>query len=344
MSDEDMLEAPMGLTTKVVRGDNAERLLLLMHGIGSNEHDLAGLAPIIDPDGHFVTVCPRGPYGYGPGFAWFKIEDPALAGPTIISSLDAIDDVIDESCDQYAVKREDMIVGGFSMGGAMSLLHAFRASPKPRPAGVLVMSGFLPDGAIDLDWSGDLPPVLMQHGSRDPMVPLARARQAADQLREHDVPLVFREYPMEHNVSQESAMDARDWLDQIRRGEKPAALDVQVSAPVEVDDGPVRSVSSVNFDEVVLQSSKPVIVDFWAPWCGPCRAVAPVVEQIATMRKDSYVVVKLNIDESPDIAQRYNVQSIPMIALFRNGRLERQSLGAKPRPQLEAELGMLVIP
>ena len=69
-----------------------------------------------------------------------------------------------------------------------------------------------------------------------------------------------------------------------------------------------------------------------------------MVEQIAAMRQGSYKVVKVNIDEEPRLAQEYNVQSIPMIGLFRNGRLERAALGAKPRPQLEAELGMLVIP
>ncbi len=334
----------MGLTTRVVRGERAERLLVLLHGIGSNEQDLASLAPIIDPEGYFVTVCPRGPYGYGPGFAWFRVESPDLAGPTMTSSLQAIDDVIDAACAENGLKRDEMIVGGFSMGGAMSLVHTFRAAEIPRPAGALVMSGFLPPAeAVAFDWTGELPPVLMQHGSQDPMVPLARAREAARILQEHDVPLVFREYPMQHNVTPESARDAYDWLQQIHRGERPQGIDVQVSAPP-VDEGPVKAVNSATFDEVVLRSAKPVIVDFWAPWCGPCRAVAPVIEQIANMRKDSYVVVKCNIDESPDIAQRYEIKSIPMIGLFRNGRLERSSLGAKPRPQLEAELGMLVIP
>jgi thioredoxin 1 len=72
--------------------------------------------------------------------------------------------------------------------------------------------------------------------------------------------------------------------------------------------------------------------------------VSPIVEQIAVMREGAYKVVKVNIDEEPVLAQRYEVQTIPMIGLFRNGRLERSSMGAKPRPQLEADLGMLVIP
>lgn len=335
----------MGLTTKVVRGDRAERLLVLMHGVGSNEHDLAALAPIIDPDGAFVTVCPRGPYGYGPGFAWFRMDAPETARATMASSLQAIDDVIDGACDQYGVTRQEMVVGGFSMGGAMSLMHAFRPSENPRAAGVLVMSGFLPvESTDDLDWSGTLPPVLMQHGTQDQIVPLSRARATVEVLREHEVPLVFREYPMDHNVIPDSARDAMDWLGQIRRGERPSGLDVQLSQAPPADDGPVRTVTSATFDAEVLRSTTPVIVDFWAPWCGPCRAVAPVVEQIAAMRGSAYKVMKCNIDENPDLAQRYEIKSIPMVALFRNGRLERSSLGAKPRPQLEAELGMLVIP
>ena len=112
-------------------------------------------------------------------------------------------------------------------------------------------------------------------------------------------------------------------------------------------DDPIELVPSVTTSQwaaEVLQSEVAVIVDFWAPWCEPCKQVAPIIDQMSRMRAGSYKFVKVNIDEEPQLAQQYGVQSIPMIGLFRNGKMERSVLGAKPRTQLEAELGMLVIP
>ena len=103
-------------------------------------------------------------------------------------------------------------------------------------------------------------------------------------------------------------------------------------------------ISTTDFQAGVADSPVPVLADFWAPWCGPCRMVAPAVEKIANDLAGRVKVVKINIDDEPAIAQQFQVQSIPLIGLFRNGRLERQSMGAKPRQQIEAELGMLVIP
>jgi thioredoxin 1 len=338
----------MGLTTNVKRGANAERLLLLLHGLGADEHDLAGLLSYLDPDGRFVTVLPRAPYSApgGLGYSWFHFGAPDITAATIASSLDAVEEAFESACDMYGMKREEAVVGGFSQGSAMTLVLGLRRAERAHPAAVLAMSGFLPEeGRWQYDWgSPDVPPVLMQHGTRDQMIPVDRARKSARTLADRGVPLVWREYPMEHQVALESVRDAKQWLDRIRAGERPGEpLPEPAPKPAEAD-GAVAHVGSADFDAEVLRSDLPVIVDFWAPWCQPCLQVAPAVEAIARMRKGRYKVVKLNIDEAPDVAQKYQVQSIPLVALFRNGRMERKSLGAKPRPQLEADLGMLVIP
>ena len=102
----------------------------------------------------------------------------------------------------------------------------------------------------------------------------------------------------------------------------------------------VLEITLDNFQGTVLENEKPVLVDFWAEWCGPCRMVAPVVEQIAKERSDTLVVGTLNVDEASAIAQRYNVQGIPFLGLFENGQLSRHAVGAMPKAQLERALGL----
>ena len=94
------------------------------------------------------------------------------------------------------------------------------------------------------------------------------------------------------------------------------------------------------FDELVLNSDKSVIVDFWAEWCGPCRAVAPVLDQIAAER-DDIVLVKVDIDEEQGLAQRYGVMSIPTLILFKDGAPAASLIGAKPKSAIERELGLI---
>jgi thioredoxin 1 len=334
----------MALVTNVVHGSAAERVLLILHGYGADERDLGGLLPYLDPEGKFVTVLPRAPHAAPPGFSWFDMAtgDPASIRQGQLDALTQLDDLLDATCEEHGLSRSEAVVAGFSQGGGLALLLGLRRSDRPHPAGVLAMSAFVPTETLDdeVDWDAAASvPVLLQHGTNDPMIPAQRARDLAQVLAEHEVPLVFTEYPMAHEVALESMQQARGWLDAIRAGEQPSA-----PLPEPPREGPVKAVTTAEFDREVLQAELPVIVDFWAPWCGPCRQVGPIVEQIATMREGSYKVVKVNIDDEPTLAQEYDVQSIPLIGLFRNGRLERSSLGAKPRAQLEAELGMLVIP
>lgn len=89
----------------------------------------------------------------------------------------------------------------------------------------------------------------------------------------------------------------------------------------------LQEVNTDNFDTEVLKSDKPVMVDFYADWCGPCKALAPVMEQIAEETKDRYKVVKLNVDSSPEIAAKYNVKGIPCLIVFRDGKDVKRRMG-----------------
>ena len=99
-----------------------------------------------------------------------------------------------------------------------------------------------------------------------------------------------------------------------------------------------RDVTDHNFATEVLASEKPIMVDFWAEWCGPCRAVSPILDQIASEHADKIDVVKLNVDDNPETAMKYQVTSIPTMKIFRGGEVVKTVIGAKPKPALEADL------
>jgi thioredoxin 1 len=96
----------------------------------------------------------------------------------------------------------------------------------------------------------------------------------------------------------------------------------------------VRVVTTANFDQEVLAAAEPVLVDFWAEWCPPCRMIGPVIDALATEYKGRVRVAKLDVDASPDLAARYGVQAIPTLLVFREGKVVEQRIGACPRPEL----------
>lgn len=97
-------------------------------------------------------------------------------------------------------------------------------------------------------------------------------------------------------------------------------------------------VTDATFADVVLNSSDTIMVDFWAEWCGPCRAVSPILDAIAAENPDKIKIVKLNVDDNPQTAMKYQITSIPAMKVFQKGELVKTIIGAKPKPAIEADL------
>jgi thioredoxin 1 len=104
----------------------------------------------------------------------------------------------------------------------------------------------------------------------------------------------------------------------------------------------VATLTDANFDTEVTNAEQPVLIDFWAEWCGPCRMVAPIVESLATEYDGKVKVAKLNVDENPQVSRRFNIRSIPTLLLFKDGELKETAIGLRPKPQLEQLLDRYV--
>ena len=99
-----------------------------------------------------------------------------------------------------------------------------------------------------------------------------------------------------------------------------------------------RDVTDATFEQEVLNSEKTIMVDFWAEWCGPCRAVSPILDAIASENADKIEIVKLNVDDNPATAMKYQITSIPAMKVFKSGEVVKTVIGAKPKPAIEADL------
>jgi thioredoxin len=133
-------------------------------------------------------------------------------------------------------------------------------------------------------------------------------------------------------------VDPRQAVEHIARcGKCATPLDLTKSENAVTEEKPVI-VTDATFQEQVINAGRPVLLDAWAPWCGPCRMVGPIMEQLAAESKGRYRIAKLNVDENPGIAAQFQIQSIPTMLIFKNGKLVDRLVGAQPKPAILARL------
>jgi len=199
-------------------GEGPFPTILALHGWGASAHDLLGLAPYLH-GGQALVLCPQGPFGFeiGPGvrgYGWFPLGDRGLDPVEFRKGAAALRAFVDEALARYPVERRKVVALGFSQGGVMAYDLALR--DPGRFAGLAALSAWLPKPLSDsipaLPEHAGMP-VLVQHGTADPMIEVARARESRDLLAARGVGLTYREYEMGHEIRPEALRDLVGWLE-----------------------------------------------------------------------------------------------------------------------------------
>jgi phospholipase/carboxylesterase len=194
-----------------------EGTIVLFHGRGADERDLVPLFDVLDPDRRFRGITPRGPLSLPPGGAhWYIVRQIGYPDrETFASTYAQAGEWLDDLLARHEIPHERTVIGGFSQGGVMS--HALGlGSERPRPAGIMALSSFIPtvDGFELGDPSGL--PVAIGHGTYDPVIPVEFGRAARDQLTAAGAEVTYRESPMPHTIDPGFLGDLREWLSRAR--------------------------------------------------------------------------------------------------------------------------------
>jgi predicted esterase len=210
----------MSLTTYRIERDDAERLLILLHGWSAEQHHLAAYVPLVDPDERFTAACPRAPHDMpeGDGASWYERTETGPVSESFLAVVDTLDTFVADEMARAGVEPERTALGGFSQGGFLALALALRPG-SPVFAGVWAMCCAMPavDG-LDLDLTvgaGGGRPALIQVGEHDRIIPPDRGRAAAATLAAAGWSVSTHGYDMAHSQRIEMMVDARAWLTSI---------------------------------------------------------------------------------------------------------------------------------
>lgn len=213
----------MKLDTHIIEGrGHPGRLLFLIHGYYSQPYALSALGPLIDPDAHFLVMAPRGPHPLPPHDSyWYERTAQGINAASFLEVTEALNELIDTTCAARGFRRQDTVIGGFSQGASLALALAMQDSDRARPSGVMCLSGFLPNiNGLSLDYKAARHvAVFVAHGAADPLVPIDSGRQVARTLQANGLPVTFHEYPIGHDITIESLIDMRSWLEAVRKGD-----------------------------------------------------------------------------------------------------------------------------